>query len=373
MGRMTSLGITPFATLSMVLVCSCGPAGVGGSGANPPEPVRLLDMAPSLSVPAQPATELFATDVPLEFVLAADFDQLKKDRSQNEEDRPAQILVRRPDGEAVEVPMKVRTRGNFRLQERICREPPLRLNFTETEPQGTVLDGQGKLKLVTHCRDSDRYEQNLLEEFLAYRIYNQLTDMSHRVQLARVTYLDTSGKNKPITRMAFIIEDADSMASRLGGVLINAPAASPDDFDQDQLSLMYLFQFMIGNVDWGAGTSHNVRILGKDLEYYPIPYDFDWSGLVDAPYAGPNPMTQPFHDSVRERLYWGGCLQGLDYQRLFGRFNEEREAILALARNQVGLSDRNVEWAVRYLEEFYSIINDPRRAEREIVSACRKW
>ncbi|MFH1764403.1 MAG: hypothetical protein ABIF09_09445, partial [Gemmatimonadota bacterium] len=333
----------------------------------------LADMAPVLSEASQSIAELFTTDVPLEFVLAADFDALGKDRSQETEDRPAQILIRGLDGGPVEIPMQVKTRGIFRLQRRICPDPPLRLNLPETSPQGTVLDGQDKLKLVTHCRDSDRYEQNLLEEYLAYRIYNRLTDLSLRVQLAKVTYIDTSGKADPVTRMAFLLEEEDAMADRLGGRMIEPPSANPSDFVQDQLGMMYLFQFMVGNVDWGTGTSHNVVILQKDFEYFPIPYDFDWTGLVDAPYAGPNPMTEPFHESVRERLYWGACLPGIDYEELFGRFRREQDAILSLARNQLGLSKQNVESAVGYLEEFFTIINDPGKAERAIIKACRQW
>ncbi len=370
MGRMTTDSIPLLFTSALVLMCSCGPAG---GGSTPPEPLQLADMEPSLSLGAQAVTELFTTDIPLELVLAADFDQLGKDRSQETQERPAQILIRGPDGEPVEIPIQVKTRGKFRLQRRTCPDPPLRLNLPETRPQGTVLDGQDKLKLVTHCRDSDRYEQNLLEEYLAYRIYNQLTDISFRVQLAKITYLDTSGKNDPVKRMAFIIEDEDAMAERLAGMMIEAPGANPTDFAFDQLCLGYLFQFMVGNVDWGTGSSHNVKILLKDREYYTIPYDFDFSGLVDAPYAGPSTLTVNLHDSVRERVYWGACMPGLDYQKLFARFNKEREAILALARNQVGLSERNVESAVRYLEEFYDIINDSRKANRAIINACRKW
>jgi len=372
MGRLTTDPIALLFTSALALLCSCGPAGSGGGGSSPPQPLQLIEMAPSLSVASQSVTELFTTDGPLEFVLAADFDQLGKDRSQETEERPAQILIRGLDGEPVEIPIQVKTRGIFRLQSRICPDPPLRLNFPETRPQGTVLDGQDKLKLVTHCRDSDRYEQNLLEEYLAYRIYNQLTDISFRVQLARITYLDTSRKNDPVTRMAFIIEDEDAMATRLAGQMIETPVASPDDFVLDQLSLMYLFQFMVGNVDWGTGASHNVKILLKDQGYYPIPYDFDWTGLVDAPYAGPNPLTEPFHDSVRERLYRGACMPGIDYQGFFTRFNEERDAIQTLAKNQVGLSERNVEWAESYLEGFYAIITNQREAERVIINACRK-
>ncbi|MGD2122729.1 MAG: hypothetical protein PVJ76_13335, partial [Gemmatimonadota bacterium] len=233
--------------------------------------------------------------------------------------------------------------------------------------------GQDKLKLVTHCRDSDRYEQNMLEEYLAYRLYNHLTDISFRVQLARITYLDTSGENDPVERMGFLIEDEDAMAERLGGMMIEAPNALPTDFDLDQLGLFYVFQFMVGNVDWGTGTSHNVKIIAKDMAYHPIPYDFDWTGLVDAPYAAPNRLTVDLHATVRQRVYWGVCVPGIDYQRQFDRFNEVREAILNQARNQVGLEEGNVRSAVGYLEEFYEIINDPGDARSRIVDRCRKW
>lgn len=373
MGRLTTDPVAVIATSLLLPICSCGPAGSGGAGSGLPAPLRLMEMAPSLSGPPPAVTELFTTDTPLEFVLAADFDQLGKDRSQETEDRPAQIFIRNRGGEPVEIPILIKTRGNFRLQKRICPDPPLRLNLPETSPHGTVLDGQDKLKLVTHCRDSDRYEQNVLEEYLTYRIFNQLTDLSFRVQLAKITYRDTSGKNEDVRRTGFLIEDEDAMAARLAGQMIESPATNPDDLVLDQLSLMYLFQFMVGNIDWGTGHSHNVRILRKDREYYPIPYDFDWTGFVDAPYAGPNPMTELLHDSVRERVYWGACMPGTDHQGLFERFNDERDAIMALVKSQVGLSERNVESALEYLEDFYSIINDPRRAQRSVVEACRKW
>jgi hypothetical protein len=247
------------------------------------------------------------------------------------------------------------------------------LDFPESEPYGTVFDGQDKLKLVTHCRDADSYEQNMLEEYLAYRIYNHLTDISFRVQLAKITYMDTSGENDPVERMALLIEDEDAMAARLGGTMIEAPNSLPTDFDLDQLSLFYVFQFMVGNVDWGTGTSHNVKIVNKDLAYHPIPYDFDWTGLVDAPYAAPNPLTEEFHDSVRQRIYWGVCIPGIDYQRQFDRFNAVREAVLDQVRRVVGLDERNTRAAVEYLEEFYEIINDPREARAVIISQCRRW
>jgi hypothetical protein len=372
-GRGLLFGGSLIALWGILASGACGPGESAWAQVPAPEPLSPLQIETRLGPEPPSVRELFTSDDLVEFVLASDFDRLKKDRSQESEEIPGQILVRGSNGEAIEIPIQVRTRGNFRLQRRICPDPPLRLNFPESEPYGTVFDGQDKLKLVTHCRDSRRYEQNTMEEYLAYRIYNHLTEISFRVQLAKITYMDTSGKNDPIQRLAFLIEDEEGMAARLGGALIEAENALPTDFDLDQLSLLYIFQYMVGNVDWGTGTSHNIKIIHKDMGYHPVPYDFDWTGLVDAPYAAPNRLTAPYHDEVRERLYWGVCLPGIDYQRQFDRFNAVREAVLDQVRNQVGLDERNVRSAVEYLEEFYEIINDPWESRASIITQCRQW
>ena len=292
----------------------------------------------------QVAVPLFSAEEPIRFSLTADFSRLERDRSQESEERPATVRVVGSDGEAVEIEIEVRTRGRFRLQRRICPDPPLRLDFPDTPVQGTVFDGQDKLKLVNHCRDSDGYEQNVLEEYLAYRIYNELTEVSFRVRLAEVTYLDSSGKNDPVTRMAFLLESEEALGRRLGGKVLEVQgSARPDEFVIDQIGLVYLFQFMIGNVDWGTGTGHNIEILLKDGAYYPIPRDFDWSGLVDAPYAEPNRLTKDLHDSVRERVYWGVCMAEIQYDELFASFQEARASIVALPSGIPGLSKANSE------------------------------
>jgi hypothetical protein len=233
-------------------------------------------------------SELFSPETLLEFTLKADFDQLDDDREQEVEERPGTVLWRTPGGEEVSIPMKVQTRGIFRLKKSTCSFPPLRLNFADTAAVGTVFEGQDKIKLVAHCRDRDSYEQNLLEEFLAYRIYNVLTPVGFQVQLARITYVDTSGKDDPVTRLAFLIEDEDAMAERVEGMMLEVASAPAEHFRQDQAGLMYVYQYAIGNTDWSMTHFHNVKVMRIGTDYFPIPYDFDFSGLVDAPYAGPN-------------------------------------------------------------------------------------
>lgn len=358
-------------SIALLFIAACG-TGSQGVGTTPPAPLSLAEMEAELTVGEQAVGALFQTDTPTEFVLAADFRRLRRDREQESEEHPAQLLVRGPRGDAVEIPIQVRTRGNFRLRQRTCPDlPPLRLNFPETQPLGTIFDSQDKLKLVTHCRNSDRSEQDLLEEYLVYRIYNQLTDVSFRVQLARITYLDTSGESDPVRRMGFLIEDDDALGVRLGGIMVDVTRSIPTDFVLDQISLMYVFQFMVGNVDWGTGVGHNVRVVNRNFEYLPIPYDFDWSGFVDAPYAAPNELTEGRHDSVRQRVYWGVCLPGIDYPGVFARFNEAKGAVFSLPWEEIGLTERNAESAVAYLEDFYEIIDDPVRAERAFTRECR--
>ena len=147
----------------------------------------------SAQEPAADGQALFAPHEVLALTLEADFDQLKKDRDQESEEREGRIMLTGSDGQPISLTIQVKTRGNFRLRKENCSLPPLRLNLPGEGLDGTVMEGQDKLKLVTHCRDNDNYQQNVLEEYLAYRMYNLFTPKSFRVRLARVTYVDSKG------------------------------------------------------------------------------------------------------------------------------------------------------------------------------------
>lgn len=368
--RLPPMALAPGLPLVFVLACTTSAPERDSPGLSDPEFRRSL--VSDLQGAPPPPKELFASDEPIRFVLAADFDRLSGDRSQESEERPGRILIRDREGRPVEMDIEIKTRGNFRLKRSTCSLPPLRLDLPSSEPLGTIFDGQDKLKLVTHCRDRDSYRQNVMEEYLAYRIYNQLTDLSFRVQLAEITYVDTSGKEGPLTRMGFLLEDEDALAERTGGLMLEGRGAGPESFHGETIGTMYLFQYLIGNVDWSTVGPHNVKILRVEFDHFPIPYDFDWSGLVDASYAGPNELTVDLHGSVRERVYWGACADHIDYQVVFSRFQEKRGAILGLVDELPELREDGRGEARDYFAEFYRIIDDPDRAQREIVRRCRR-
>ncbi len=334
--------------------------------------VLAVGVLPSLAAAQSTRpTELFASDSVLRFTLSADFDQLRGDRSQESEERPAILRIRGVEGEMVEFPLKLRTRGRYRLQRNICSFPPLRLNLQESQPRGTVFDGQDKLKLVTHCHDRESYEQNVLEEYLAYRIYNQLTPASFLVRPVEITYLDSSGESGSITKMGFLIEDEEQLAARIGGTYLDIPGARATAFEPQQMGTMFLFQYMIGNIDWSTANSQNLKVYRVGADHFAVPYDFDWSGLVDSPYAGPSPVTERLHESVRERLYLGVCWNEIDYSRVFSLFEERKASILDMVKEVPGLSESNSRLAAAYLEEFYEFIQDPERAERNLGRMCQ--
>jgi hypothetical protein len=324
---------------------------------------------------------LFQSHEVLELRLEAPLRSIFRERGQESTDHPSVLAYVGPDGDSVRLDVGVRTRGFFRLRPRICRFPPLRLNVRTSDMDGTLFEAQDKLKLVTHCQTGrDEYERYVLLEYLAYRIYNLLTDVSFRVRLARVTYVDTERDGDPITRWGFLIEHQDVLAARLGWQVLEVPSLLPSDLAQEQLSIFELFQYMIANTDWSLyateeareGRYHNTWFVGLPWgPVMPVPYDFDFSGLVNARYAEPAPVTGL--RSVRQRRFWGVCRPPEHIAAVIPHFEERREAIADLVRNQPGLESRYVEDTIEYIDAFYEILLDVRRAEREILRRCRRF
>ena len=190
--------------------------------------ILLLTISFPPPLPAQQSgpddQPLFATHDVLALTLEADFDQLKKDRDQESEEREGRIILT-DAGEGQLIPSRpCENQRELQAPTGQCSFPPLRLNFPGEGLEGTILEGQDKLKLVTHCRDNESTtSRTFLEEYLAYRIYNLFTPLSLQARLARVTYVDSRGEDDPVTMMAIVLEDDSLMAARVEGVMVDPP------------------------------------------------------------------------------------------------------------------------------------------------------
>jgi hypothetical protein len=146
-----------------------------------------------------------------------------------------------------------------------------------------------------------------------------------------------------------------------------------------QTALLELFQMLIGNSDYstltgpaGSMCCHNAQLVAVKERYsdvIPIPYDFDVSGFVNAPYAKPAPQY-PIK-SVRQRYYTGWCKEDRHTYAAIERFNQQRQAIYAQVKNFGLLSARTLENTLKYLDGFYTLINSEARVAKEIFGRCR--
>jgi len=353
-----SVQLQRFPLLAGLVALTAAPAFAQGPPSEAPEEPTETVVAP-----------LFLSHDLLEFSVHAPWDEIRKDRGDDREERPAELRL---EGGAP-LPLQVRTRGNFRRQRSTCPAmPPIRLNFPTQQMNGTEFAGQDKLKLVTHCRSRDSDEQNLLQEYLVYRVFNELTPNSFGARLARVTYVDSARPDdEPVTKFAFIIEAEEALAERLGGMMLEVPQAHPADYDRDGMLTVALFEYMVGNTDWSLVQFHNIRLFqSNQMKALPIPYDFDWTGLVSAPYAEPNESLRI--RSVRDRVYRGYCVDGLDYSGVAAHFRAKKSAVLALVDQIPGLSEDTANDSREYLEEFFETLEDPDKYEGRVVSRCRK-
>lgn len=317
---------------------------------------------------------LFESEEVLELTITTDIKAVRKDIKEERSYHPAQLSYMDRQNRKISLNVQIRTRGHSRRNPRVCDFPPLRIKFLESEARDTIFRDQTKLKLVTHCQTKIKaFQGYVLQEYLCYKLYNILTDKSFRVRLARVTYVDSKRKTKPYTSFAFFIENEKKMAQRIRGKIIQNTGGLRILSRMKNRVLHALFQFMIGNTDFSAPFEHNVKLVASDdeNEFFPVPYDFDLAGIVDAHYARPDPKLRHKIESVRERLYRGFCGPESQLTFAFPHFNKNKEKIYALYTNFPLLKSKVKKSTIRYLDKFYKIINNPRLVKRHFIKNCR--
>lgn len=277
-------------------------------------------------------------------------------------------------GATVKLDLQIRARGHFRHEH--CDLPPVLLNLKRKQTTGTLFEHQNKLKLVVQCERSNRSEQGLLKEYLAYRILNAVTDKSFRVRLLSITYVNSEKETTSEPRHAFLIEHKNRLAERFGLQDLAIERTSVSALDGAQLNLTSIFGFLIGNTDFSpiAGKPddkccHNYVLFGEDSRpQWAVPYDFDQSGLVDAPYATPNPRFR-LRDAT-QRLYRGRCFNNEHVESSLQAFREQKAAIYSLVDKQPGLQPYVRKEVTRYIDDFYELIDDPRDVQKKIIDQC---
>lgn len=317
---------------------------------------------------------LFASSDPIRITIAGPMSTFARNRA--EEPRAGSITVA---GTNRQLPVTLSTRGITRRASDVCQFPPLKVRFTSPPPADSIFAGQKSLKLVAYCRSGESFQQYVLLEYAAYRMFNALSPASFRVRLAQIDFVDDGGRPY-ISRYGFFVEDLDDVAKRNGMHEAKLPDLIPiNSLSARHAALYAMFQDMIANHDWsmragpkGEECCHNAKLIapaqGVAAGVVPIPYDFDFSGLVNAPYA--TPPDQLHISSVRQRQYRGYCMHEAEAYAVAAQMRSAEPQMLAVLSSTPGLDPKTIQRATDYLGEFFAQIQSNDSVKAKVLKTC---
>ena len=293
----------------------------------------------------------------------------------NKESRAELPFVLHANGKAYDI--EIRIRGNSRV--RVCDFPPLRLDFRSREVADTVFAGQDKLKLVTHCMNHDRGETDLLQEYIAYQVLNLITDISYRVRLLRINYVDPEESlgRKASHRYAFVIEHASEFTRRTGAERYRTKSINRRTLDLDYAAAIFVFQYLVANTDWSMvhaegvdDCCHNIDVYKGENGVLLVPYDMDLAGVVNARYAFPDRSLRI--NRVTQRQYRGLCMDRDAVEAALQHVKALEDGILAIPESVPGLAAKDVETTREYLSKFFIEARDEAKLLQRFEHYCIK-
>jgi hypothetical protein len=283
---------------------------------------------------------------------------------------PATFSCKLGDSLNINDRISIEARGHFRRG--YCYLPPLRLIYNDNP--AAAFYTLKSLKLVSACMTTWQDDQNLLKEYMIYKIYNMITDKSFRVRLLNLNYQDSSGKKKTITQHAFLLEDIKQVAKRNNCENWTGKKFGTEATDRRQTTIVSVFEYMIGNTDWAVPVSHNIKLLHSKSDSlsrpYVVPYDFDEAGFVNTTYAAADERLGI--ESVRERLYRGFPRTIEELNGVLDIFNKQKANIYAAINTFSLFTSGSKKEMTEYLDQFYRTINDPSDVKATFITNARK-
>jgi hypothetical protein len=315
------------------------------------------------SVLASEPDTLFRSEEIIKIELRSDFTAIQNDRAENPVAHDGEVIYLTSSGEAKKLSVKITVRGHFRRDPVHCNFPPLYIDFKKSENKNTLFSNQNRLKLVTPCQT----EENVIEEYTIYKMYNKVTEFSLKARLVKVQYFDTKRNKKLFEKYSFFIEDKDHAAERNGTREKDKPV-TPFDLNVDNLKKLSVFEYIIGNIDWFVSSRKNIILMQpKDttLAPYGVPYDFDLSGFVNPEYSKPEGVPE---DMLRDkRVYRGIRYTEEEFKEIFEFYRKLRPVFESIINNQVLLSKYNKKYLLGYIGHFYTVIENNELIKKEFL------
>ena len=265
--------------------------------------------------------------------------------------------------------VSLRARGNFRRSK--CYFPPIKMKIKKSKAEGSLFEGNKNLKLVVPCLLQDEKNDNIVQEFIAYKLYEKISPYHFKTRMVEIEFSEVK-KNKIIVHnlKGFLIEDDKRVADRFEGKSFERyihPKAM-DDMTSIQNSM---FQFMIGNTDFSVAYQHNGKLLYANKKIYPLPYDFDLCGLVDASYAIVN--SRLGIKSVKDRKYRGFKRDESIVYEVRDQLLEKKSDFFQILDAQESNFELSTEFqsSKEFLVSFFEILEDKSTFEKKVIQNMR--
>jgi hypothetical protein len=313
---------------------------------------------------------LFESDQILSITLKGNLRELLNDRADKSQYHSITLSYRGNDSAEINIPVQIKTRGHFRKLKENCKYPPLLIKFSANSVYtSSIFKEQSKLKLVMPCAAEDY----VVREWLAYKIYNLVTPQSFKARLVKVKLEDTKGKRSVSPFYGLLLEEEKQMAERNKGTLTEQQNLKPQQTQQDAFLRMAVFEYLIGNTDWSVQYLQNIKLIKTSASSLPVtvPYDFDHSGIVNAPYA--HPAEELLMSSVLERRYRGYCVTDLKiFEPTLALYNKLKKDIYDLFLTCTYLDAKSLKSITKFLDGFYETINDQKAWKKDFAYPCDK-
>ncbi len=320
-----------------------------------------------------PSFRLFENDDLLEITIRFDLSTYFRTKPKKEYLK-ANLTIHISDTDSINKDIRLRTRGIWRNSN--CRYPPIELNFKKVDFGYSDLDSISKLKLVTECSSGSENRNYLLKEYLIYKMFSVFTDTCFRVRLLSVNYIDTENKRKPLKQYGFFIEPMEMLTTRTNSIEIKSPSLTQKNIYPYLMDRMAIFNYMIGNFDWSVPGQHNVKVI-KPLIIDPsglgisIPYDFDWTGMVNASYAIPDENIGT--ENIRERYYTGICRTRETFEKDLEIFAEKKDEFYSIINDFPYLNKKEKRDVTRYLDTFFNQLSGKSVLPGIFLNSCTNF
>ena len=319
------------------------------------------------------AEPLYSSQVPLDIGLNISIRQIKNSAGDTAwfSDR---LYLRSDAGLSDSIKVELKSRGHFRLAN--CYYPPMWVKIDKKAAKGTVFDGNKKLKLVMPCDNQKRSNALVVREYLCYKLFEMMSPYCFSTRLVNIDLNELRDKKaKNFKLKGILLEDFDKLAKRLDAKPVKDSSIAPWDLEDTSAMRFYLFELLIANTDWSTSAQHNVRVIHlKNGNHIPLPYDFDMSGMVDAPYsfvADAGDEKLPI-ENVRQRFYRGHCRSAGVTQFVRNEFLAKQEKLLSIADQLKGeVDDKEIRDIKKFLDEFFDILRNDFLFRTKVLELCR--